>query len=157
MYLYKVPSEQTPGLAYKVCPSESFCSCPEGIRGRKCKHLVVLSLLSEHDAQKFPNLNCQMNAHASIIKQKKLYSVLCFDTKEVDVQSLCSERTYHASATTFLCTCCTYSYNDNCACLLLACELFDVTRTTTTPTPCEDSTLFHLNVNTAAQQQYWRY
>ncbi|KAG9273244.1 hypothetical protein AMEX_G12351 [Astyanax mexicanus] len=149
MYIYNVPSEQTHGLSYKVCPSESFCSCPEGIRGRKCKHLVALGLLNELDAEKFPNLNCQMNAHASMIKQKKLYSVLCFDTKEVDVQSLCSERTFHTSATTFLCTCCTYSYNDNCACLLLACELFDVTRTTTTPTPCKVNTLFHLNVNTA--------
>lgn len=56
-YLYDVPSEQTPGLSYKVCPSESFCSCPIGLRGHRCKHLVLTDLLSEHDSQKFPALN----------------------------------------------------------------------------------------------------
>ncbi len=46
-----------------------------------------------------------MNAHASVIKQIKLYSILCFDTKEVYVQSLCNERMYHTSAMTFQCIC----------------------------------------------------
>lgn len=149
-YLYDVPSEQTPGLSYKVCPSESFCSCPIGIRGHRCKHLVLTDLLSERDFLKFPALDYQLNAHASVIKQKKLYSILCFDTKEVDVQSLCNERIYHTSATTFQCTCCTYSYKEKCACLLLACELFDVILARDVPTLSQEDTLMQLNVNTAA-------
>ncbi|XP_048035534.1 uncharacterized protein LOC125261036 isoform X2 [Megalobrama amblycephala] len=149
-YLYEVPSEQTPGLSYKVCPSESFCSCPIGIRGHRCKHLVLTDLLSEHDSQKFPALNYQINAHASVIKQKKLYSILCFDTKEVDVKSLCNERIYHTSATTFQCTCCTFSYNEKCACLLLACELFDVILTRDVPTLWQEDMSVQLNVITEA-------
>ncbi len=106
--------------------------------------------MSERDFQKFPALDYQLNAHASVIKQKKLYSILCFDTKEVDVQSLCNERIYHTSATTFQCTCCTYSYKEKCACLLLACELFDVILARDVPTLSQEDTLMQLNVNTAA-------
>jgi len=149
-YLYEIPSEQTPGLSYKVCPSESFCSCPIGIRGHSCKHLVVTELLSKHDSEKFPSLDHQINAHASVLKQKKLYSILCSDTKEVDVQSLCHERIYHTSAMTFQCTCCTYSYIEKCACLLLASELFDVTSTRAVPTLWQEEASMLLNVNTAA-------
>ncbi|XP_056587061.1 uncharacterized protein LOC130407814 isoform X4 [Triplophysa dalaica] len=148
MYLYEVTSEQTTGLTYKVCPSESFCSCPMGIRGHQCKHLVLTDLLREHDSQKFPALDFQMNAHASVIKQNKLYSVLCFDTKEVDVKSLCNERIYHTSATTLQCTCCTYSHHEKCACLLLACELFDITLKTAAT--IDQDTSQQVNMDTAA-------
>lgn len=119
-------------------------------RGHRCKHLVLTDLLSEHDSQKFPALNYQINAHASVIKQKKLYSILCFDTKEVDVKSLCNERIYYTSAATFQCTCCTFSYNEKCACLLLACELFDVILTRDVPTLWQEDMSMQLNVNTEA-------
>ncbi|XP_055032677.2 uncharacterized protein [Misgurnus anguillicaudatus] len=99
MYIYEIPSEQTSGLSYKVCPSER--------------------------------------------------TVLCFDTKEVDVKSLCNERIYHTSATTLQCTCCTYSYYKKCACLLLACELFDVKLKTAVSTLDQDTSLQE-NMNTAA-------
>ncbi|XP_055070281.2 uncharacterized protein [Misgurnus anguillicaudatus] len=149
MYIYEIPSEQTSGLSYKVCPSESFCSCPMGIRGHRCKHLVLTDLLSKNVSQKFPALDFQLNAHATVIQQKQLYSVLCFDTKEVDVKSLCNERIYHTSATTLQCTCCTYSYYKKCACLLLACELFDVKIKTAVSTLDQDTSLQE-NMNTAA-------
>ncbi len=70
-------------------------------------------------------------------------------TQEVDVQSLCNERIYHTSAT-FQCTCCTYSYKEKCACLLLACELFDVILARDVPTLSQEDTLMQLNGNTAA-------
>lgn len=80
-----------------------------------------------------------------------MYSILCFDPKEVDVQRLCHDSIYRTLVKTFLCSCCTYSCSNKCVYFLLTCELLNVTVTRNKPTFCEN-TYFQLNVNATEVQ-----
>lgn len=116
-YHYYVPSEYTSDVTYTVCPAERFCSCPVGAGGTLRKHLRLFEMLTDHDTQKFPSFETQIPYLSCAIKQSKRYSILRQDTQEVDIQSVCGRETYHASATTYICTCCTFSHYGKCACL----------------------------------------
>ncbi len=124
IYMYNVPSEQDPSLSYRTCPAECFCSCPVGLRGQVCKHLVLLDVVKDKDNDSFPELALQLEAHAKALQDKGNFSVCCDIKMEISVESLCGRGTYHASLKTFSCTCCTFSYHDICPCLILAQQLF---------------------------------
>ncbi len=127
IYMYNVPSEQDPSLSYRTCPAECFCSCPVGLRGQVCKHLVLLDVVKDKDNDSFPELALQLEVHAKALQDKGNFSVCCDIKMEISVESLCGRGTYHASLKTFSCTCCTFSYHDICPCLILAQQLFGVT------------------------------
>ncbi len=127
IYMYNVPSEQDSSLSYRTCPAECFCSCPVGLRGQVCKHLVLLDVVKDKDNYSFPELALQLEAHAKALKDKGHFSVCCDIKMEISVESLCGRGTYRASLKTFSCTCCTFSYHDICPCLILAQQLFGVT------------------------------
>lgn len=127
LYIYKVPSEQDSSFSYRTCPAECFCSCPVGVRGQVCKHLVLLDLVKDKDNDAFPELALQLEAHARALQDKAHFNVCCDEKMEIRVESLCGRGTYHVSLKTFSCTCCTFSYQDICPCLLLAQQLFGVT------------------------------
>ncbi len=127
IYMYNVPSEQDSSLSYRTCPAECFCSCPVGLRGQVCKHLVLLDVVKDKDNYSFPELALQLEAHAKALQDKGHFSVCCDIKMEISVESLCGRGTYTLSLKTFLCTCCTFSYHDICPCLILAQQLFGVT------------------------------
>ncbi|XDV36723.1 hypothetical protein PO909_006453 [Leuciscus waleckii] len=126
IYVYNVPSEQDSSLSYRTCPAECFCSCPVGLKGEECKHLVLLDILKDKD-DAFPELALQLEAHARAVQDKGHFSV-CSEVKmEIDVESLCGRGTYHTDLETYSCTCCTFSYHGICPCLILAQQLFGMT------------------------------
>lgn len=121
-YMYSVPSEETPGLLYTVCPAECFCSCPVGTKGHICKHLTLLDLLK--DKNDIPDLVLQMKAHVKTILDTKQFVICSEKSKEVEVLSLCGRGTYRPSVGMHVCTCCTYSYHCICPCLILCGQIF---------------------------------
>lgn len=125
-YMYNVPSENDPHVVYCVCPAEQFCSCVAGTRGRTCKHLILLSLLTCGGGDEtFPDMDTQLQAHANNLIQKKKYTIYAKPPKTIEVESLLRRAVSKPCVVTNVCDCCTFSYHKKCACLLLAKGLFN--------------------------------
>lgn len=119
-YIYNVPSENNPHVVYCVCPAEQFCSCLAGTRGRTCKHLILLSLLTCGDGETFPDMDTQLQAHAKNLIQNNKYSISTEPKKTLEVESLFGRAVSKPCIVANVCDCCTFSYHTKCASLLLA-------------------------------------
>lgn len=129
-YIYNVPSENNPHVVYSACPAEQFCSCVAGTRGRMCKHLFLLSLLTCGGPETFPDIDTQLQAHANNLILRNKYSISAKHQKTIEVESLFGRAASKPCIVTSICDCYTFSYHKKCACLLLAKGLFnEVTET----------------------------
>lgn len=124
--MYNVPSENNPHVVYGVCPAEQFCSCVAGTRGRTCKHLILLSLLTCGGGDEtFPDMDTQLQAHANNLIQKNKYTIYAKPPKTIEVESLLRRAVSKPCVVKNVCDCCTFSYHKKCASLLLAKGLFN--------------------------------
>ncbi|XP_039523044.1 uncharacterized protein LOC120476154 [Pimephales promelas] len=119
-YVYNVPSENNPHVVYHVCPAEQFCNCLAGTRGRTCKHLILLSLLTCGNGETFPDMDTQLQAHDNNLIQKNKYIISTKPHKTLEVEILFGRAVSKPCIVTNVCDCCTFSHHKKCACLLLA-------------------------------------
>ncbi|XP_067222250.1 uncharacterized protein [Chanodichthys erythropterus] len=118
--------EEIKKSAQRMLDKEQFCSCVAGTRGRTCKHLILLSLLTCGGGDEtFPDMDTQLQAHANNLIQKKKYTIYAKPPKTIEVESLLRRAVSKPCVVTNVCDCCTFSYHKKCACLLLAKGLFN--------------------------------
>ncbi|XP_067265142.1 uncharacterized protein [Chanodichthys erythropterus] len=77
--------EEIKKSAQRMLDKEQFCSCVAGTRGRTCKHLILLSLLTCGGGDEtFPDMDTQLQAHANNLIQKKKYTIYAKPPKTIE-------------------------------------------------------------------------
>ena len=116
-----VPSETTPGVTYKVVPSELYCECENNRNGGNiCKHIHVCQMLS----QQKPDTICEMDILlANAISQwvdGSIYDITDESQGELSITSPNSGETYYAKLSSWSCTCTSFAHRGTCVCLKVA-------------------------------------